>query len=97
MAQGESKLSRLIMSNLRLEGYFCYKNHGNEYMMAGLPDIIVCAEGFFIGLETKKLGKHGNTSARQDFVRDQIRAAGGIYEVVTSVEEAKAVCARAIR
>lgn len=95
MTQPESKLSRAIMKALRLSGYFCFKVHGNEVMMAGLPDIIVCAGGKFIGLETKMPGKHQNTSMRQDFVHGQIRAAGGIAEVVTSVEEALDVCARA--
>jgi hypothetical protein len=50
MAQAESKLSRDIMCALRLEGWFCFKVHGSEHMMAGLPDIVVCANGYFIGL-----------------------------------------------
>lgn len=56
--------------------------------MAGLPDIIVCADGYFIGLETKMPDKRHNTSGRQDFVHDQIRLAGGQAFVVTSREEA---------
>ena len=92
MAQPESRLSRQIMGALRLEGYFCFKVHGNEHMMAGLPDIIVCARGLFIGLEVKMPGKEYNTSARQEFVHTQIRNAGGQAIVVSSVDQALAAC-----
>lgn len=78
------------MTSLRLEGWFCFKVHGSEHMMAGLPDIIVCAEGHFIGLETKLPEKRSNTSPRQDYVHGLISESGGHAFVVTSVEEAKA-------
>lgn len=87
MSQPESKLSRKIMDRLRLEGYFCFKVHGSEYMMAGLPDIIVCAEGLFIGLETKMPGERGNVSPRQSYVHSQIENAKGHAEVVCSPQE----------
>lgn len=96
MAQRESKLSREIMKALRAEGWFCFKVHGSEFTMAGLPDIIVCAEGKFIGLETKLPDKRTNTSARQDYVHDKIRAAGGEAHVVSSVAEAVELVRRAI-
>lgn len=88
MSQPESKLSRKIMDRLRLEGYFAFKVHGSEYMMAGLPDIIVCAEGHFIGLETKMPSTRGNVSPRQAYVHSQIEHAGGIARVVCSPQEA---------
>jgi len=84
------------MAALRLKGYFCFKVHGSEHMMAGLPDVIVCAEGKFLGLETKMPGKRNNTSPRQDFVHEQIRNAHGVAAVVTSVREALDVVARAL-
>lgn len=88
MAQPESRLSRKIMDALRAEGYFCFKVHGSEMMMAGLPDIIVCAEGYFIGLETKMPTKRGNVSPRQVYVHSQIENAGGTAKVVCSPTEA---------
>lgn len=88
MSQPESKLSRKIMDALRLEGYFCFKVHGSEFMMAGLPDIIVCAEGRFIGLETKLISQRGNVSPRQAYVHSQIEHAGGTAHVVCSPAEA---------
>ena len=91
MAQPESKLSRKIMDAIRLQGHFCFKVHGSEFMMAGLPDIIVCAKGYFIGLETKLPGSRGNVSPRQHYVHSQIDNAGGVARVVCSVPEALAV------
>lgn len=96
MSQPESKLSRQIMTALRIEGYFCFKVHGSDTMMAGLPDIIVCAAGLFIGLETKMPGKRTNTSPRQRYVHEQIIEAGGQAYVVTSVQEALSVVAAAV-
>lgn len=97
MTQAESARSRKIMAALRLKGYFCFKVHGSETMMSGLPDVIVCAEGYFIGLETKMPAKYGNTSAIQDLRHDQIRAAGGECHVVVSVQDALDTVAQALK
>lgn len=96
MSQGESKLSRKIMDALRIKGYFCFKVHGSEFMMAGLPDIIVCANGLFIGLETKLPSTRGDVSPRQVYVHSQIENAGGIATVVCSPAEALAVVEKAL-
>ena len=86
--QPESRLQRKIQDALKLQGYFVFKVHGSEFMMAGLPDLIVCAEGLFIGLEVKLPATRKNTSARQDYVHDLIRAAEGAAVVVCSADEA---------
>ena len=91
MAQRESKLSRKIMKELTLRGVFCFKIHGGPTMMAGLPDIIACVDGRFIGLETKN-PDGGNASVIQLFIHQKIRDAGGEAYVVRSVEEALEVC-----
>ena len=88
MSQPESRLSRKIQTAIRARGHFCFKVHGSEFMMAGLPDIIVCAEGLFIGLETKMPDKRANVSPRQALVHEQIKDARGVAVVVTSVAEA---------
>lgn len=85
------------MRALRLEGWFCFKVHGSEHMMAGLPDIIVCAEGRFIGLETKMPLKRAETSSRQVFVHALISEAGGLATVVCSPGEAVEVVKRMLR
>jgi hypothetical protein len=86
MAQPEARLSRSIMAALRQRGAFVFKVWGSEHMMAGLPDIIGCYRGQFIGVETKMPGN--TTSRRQDFVIDKIRKAGGRVVVAYSVREA---------
>lgn len=88
MAQRESKLSRHIMQSLRGEGWFCFKIHGGPTMMAGLPDIIVCAEGIFVGLETKNPESRSDVSERQKLTHRQIRDSGGHVSVVCSSKEA---------
>jgi len=88
MSQPESKLSRKIMERLRLEGWFCFKVHGSEHMMAGLPDIVVCAEGQFIGLETKMPQSRENVSPVQRLVHSKIENANGTARVVCSPQEA---------
>lgn len=88
MSQPEAKLSRKIMDRLRLAGYFCFKVHGSEFMMAGLPDIIVCADGMFIGIETKMPAMRDNVSPRQSYVHSLIENAQGHAVVVCSPQEA---------
>jgi Holliday junction resolvase len=96
MAQRESKKSRDIMNELRGQGWFCFKVHGSALMMTGLGDIVVCAEGLFINIETKHGETKNKTSVAQDLRRDQIREAGGIYEVATTPAQAVAVVRRAL-
>lgn len=94
MSQRESKLSRDIMDALRKEGVFCFKVHGSEYMMVGLPDIVACCDGQFIGLETKNPGSERQFKKAQALRQSQIRNAGGVAEMVTSVEQALTVIRR---
>lgn len=88
MAQRESRLSRKVQQALRAEGAFCFKVWGSEYMMAGLPDVIGCYKGLFFGFETKLPEKRGNTSPIQERIMHKIRIAGGLSQVVCTVEEA---------
>ena len=97
MSQPESKLSRKIMDGLRAQGWFAFKVHGSEYMMAGLTDIIVCAEGKFIGLETKMPQSRDNVSPKQRYVHTLIEHAGGTATVICSVEEGIAAVMEALR
>lgn len=90
--QAESKLSRKIMSALRAQpATFCFKIHGSAHMVAGLPDIVACVQGQFLGFETKMPGKESNLSPRQHYIHSQIRQAQGDVFVVSCVEDALAV------
>lgn len=103
MAQPESKLSRAIKTAIRAGGGYCVKIHGGPTMEAGTPDILACIPirigapgnhegtlGCFVGIETKMPDKRSNVSLIQEHRHSQIRAAGGVVIVATSVQEAVA-------
>ena len=86
----ESQLVNKIKAYLKtLDNCFFWKEHGGAYGKAGIPDIIVCYKGQFVGLECK-VGKNKPTVLQELTIR-QIRSAGGIAEVVRSVEEVKQI------
>lgn len=76
------------MTSLRLKGCFCFKVWGSEHMMAGLPDIIGCHQGRFFAFEVKNPDNRSGTSPRQEYVMGLIRAAGGISQVICTLQEA---------
>lgn len=53
---------------------------------ASTLDFLVCLNGRFIGIETKRAGVH-EPSARQKIVMEQIEAAGGIAILAQSWED----------
>lgn len=72
---------------------FFFKEHGGPYGTAGVPDIICCYKGRFLGLEAKLPG--GRLTELQKRSIERIHAAGGIACRVESVEDVKAVIRRA--
>lgn len=97
MTQPETRVQQAIQKAIKPRGWFVFKVHGSELMMAGLPDLIVCAEGLFIGLEVKVPSKRDNTSPRQKRVHEQIIEAGGEAHVVCSAPEAISVIEAILR
>lgn len=87
MTQPEARLQRRIQQYLKSEGVFVFKVHGSEFMLAGLPDLIACLDGFFLGIEVKMPGN--STSPRQDYVHELISNSGGVVIVVSSVGEVR--------
>lgn len=67
-----------------------FKVHGSEYMMSGLPDLIVCYRGYYAGIEAKD-PSNKRRDVRQSYVHRKIRESGGIVRVAQSVPEALAV------
>jgi len=61
------------------------KVHGGAQQRAGIPDLIICHNGHFIGLEVKIHGK--NASPLQTHEIMLISSAGGTATVVRSVAE----------
>ena len=67
---------------------FFWKEHGGPYSTAGIPDIICCYKGRFLGLEAKLPG--GRLTVLQQRAIDKINRAGGIARRVESVEDERA-------
>lgn len=84
--QPESKLSTAIMKKWRTYGVFCYKVHGGEFQMAGIPDISGVYQGLSVWCETKMPGN--KTSLVQDVRINQLRKAGAHVVVAYSVADA---------
>ena len=77
------------------EDVFFWKEHGRPYGASGVPDIICCYMGRFLGLEAKLPG--GRLTALQKRALEKINRAGGIARRVESVDDVKAVIAQADR
>ena len=68
---------------------FAWKNHGGMYGTAGLPDVVCCYHGLFVGLEVKT--PKGKLTKLQETTLQRIQAAKGQAFKVTSVEEVKKI------
>lgn len=89
----EGQLSRKIQKWIgeNFPQFFLFKVNGNGYQKKGIPDLIGCYEGRFIALEIKLPGgSYGATKLQLERIR-QIREAGGVADVVTSIEEVEAL------
>ena len=71
---------------------FFWKEHGSVYGTNGVPDIICCYKGRFLGLECKRPG--GRLTELQKRAIEQINRAGGVACRVESVEDVKRVIER---
>ena len=84
----ERDITAAIMRYLKtVPGCFAFKEHGGMYGTAGLPDIICCYRGRFIGFEVKT--PDGRLSKLQETTIAKIREAKGEAFKVTSVEEVR--------
>lgn len=77
----EAKVKKRVVAKLKAAGmYFFYPVTGG-YGSSGVPDIVGCFRGKFVGIECKA-GKNKPT-ALQQLNLDQIEAAGGVALVIT--------------
>ena len=71
---------------------FFWKEHGSVYGTNGVPDIICCYKGRFLGLECKRPG--GRLTELQKRAIEKINRAGGVACRVESVENVKRMIER---
>lgn len=81
----ESRIVRKILKTLKKRGGFWRKIHGGPFQESGLPDIIGCYQGKFVGFEVKQPGE--DASPIQLHVLDEIHKSGGHAAIVESVED----------
>ena len=86
----EKSIENKIKAYLKtIDGLYFFKEHGGLYGTAGVPDIICCYKGLFIAFEVK--AESGKATVLQDATIKRIRKAGGIAEIVRSVDEVKRI------
>lgn len=79
----EQKFNKKVQDYLKAKGCYVIKTIATN--RAGVPDILACCNGRFIGLEGK-FGKN-TASALQQHNIAEIKKAGGIAGTVTTLEE----------
>ena len=86
MTQPESRLVKKVQALVRQKGGRSFKIHGGDPMQEqGLPDLIICYKGRFVGAEGKQPGRQ--PSRKQKQILDEIEEAGGKSLVFTTVED----------
>lgn len=87
-AQLSERITKALKKEARARGHelFIFKVHGHEQQMSGVPDLLACYRGRFIGLEVKMPGNY--PSKIQEYRIAQIMAAGGVVVVPYNVAEA---------
>lgn len=84
--QPEAKLLKGIQKLLNERGARAFKIHGDDnFQEVGIPDLLCCYRGRFVGLEVKMPGN--KPSPVQKVVLNEIVSAGGYASVVSTVGE----------
>jgi hypothetical protein len=85
----EGRVKAAVKKYLSAKGVWHFSPVSNGMGVHGIPDVICCWNGQFLGVECKAPGKRGNVSELQKMQIEAIRAANGIVLIVDSVEPLK--------
>jgi len=83
----EQKIQKKITNWLESEGYYVIKVVSAT--RAGVPDILTCVNGKFVGIEVKTPKTKSNVSPLQAFNLTKIVVCGGHSLVAWSLEQVK--------
>jgi VRR-NUC domain. len=81
----EKNIENQIKRYLDRLGCWYMKVHGSAFQKAGVPDLIACIGGRFVGIEVKRPG--GRVSPLQKLNIEEIQRSGGVAFVAYSVED----------
>ena len=84
----EKTIVNNVMAVARSMGYWAMKNHGSQFSVAGLPDVLLIKEGRAVWLEAKRPGEEP-TRIQEHRMRELI-GVGCPVAVVRSAGDAKA-------
>ena len=76
----EAKVKRTVTSYLKNMGAYYFYPVTGGYGRSGVPDIVVCYKGLFVGIECK--AGNNKPTPLQEKNLDEIRAAGGTALVI---------------
>lgn len=83
----EAKVKAKVKAWLTARSIWYCTPIGSQFGSAGVPDVLCCWEGRFLGIEVKAPGTRSNTSDVQRRQLAGIAAAGGIALVVDDVSQ----------
>jgi hypothetical protein len=87
--QPEAKLVKRIQTLIEVAGGRPFKIQGQDesFQEAGIPDILACLWGFFVGVEVKQPG--AKLRPLQRVVLHEIYHSGGVAAIVETVQQAE--------
>lgn len=83
----EKKIENKIKAHLKSIGAYVIKHHGNKFSQVGVPDLLVCYKGRFIGIEVKT--PDGKPTALQLHNIEEIQKSGGVAFIADNLEIVK--------
>ena len=83
----EKTLENKIKEHLKKNGHFHFKFFANALTKTGVPDIIACINGRFVGIEVKNPNGKGVVSPLQKLTCDEINKQGGKAIIVDNFDK----------
>ncbi len=83
----EKQLENKIKNYLKENDHYYVKVHGNGVGKVGVPDIIACVYGLFVGLEIKAPNGKGKVTKLQQYNLDKIKESKGVGLVIDKWED----------
>lgn len=80
MAGPEKLFENKLKKFLEEEGAWFVKFFANRMTKEGIPDILACVNGYFVGIEVK--AQNGKPSDLQSYHCNKIRKSGGLAYIV---------------